>query len=369
MNDESRTGLENAEPMATGQVIPRPGTMVPVALNGGHAVVLIVDDDSSVRSTLSRLLRAEGFEVIAEADGHGALESVRLLRPDVVLLDVRLPDLDGFEVCRRLKADPETRLTPVVLLTGLSDLDSRVLGLESGADDFLSKPPERAELLARVRSLLRVKRYTDELVRSESVLLSLARSIEGKDHSTEGHCERLSAMAGDLGRRLGLSEDEITALDRAGIVHDIGKIAVPDAILLKPSRLTPDEWAIMREHPVTGEHICSPIYSFRLVLPIIRHHHEKRDGSGYPDALSGEQIPITARVLQVVDVYDALTTKRPYKPALSPTEALKTMHIEVEKGWWDPKLVAEFERLMLDGRDKHRGKGPRIQLDKTVAEV
>ncbi len=321
-------------------------------------MVLIVDDDSFVRSTLSKLLRAEGFEVVTELNGQGALDSVRLLRPDVVLLDVVLTDLDGFDVCRRLKEDPATRLTPVVLLTGLSDESNLVLGLESGADDFLTKPPRRLELLARVRSLLRMKRYTDELVRTESVLLSFARSIEGKDHYTEGHCERLSTRATELGRRLVLSQDEITALDRAGMVHDIGKIAVPDAILLKPSRLTPDEWAVMRKHPVTGEHICSPIYSFRLVLPIIRHHHEKFDGSGYPDALSGEQIPITARVLQVVDVYDALTTERPYKPALAPAEALKTMHIEVEKGWWDPKLVAEFERLVLDGKDIHRGKAP-----------
>ncbi len=315
-------------------------------------MVLVVDDDSFVRSTLSKLLRAEGFEVVTEPDGHAALDSVRLLRPDVVLLDVVLPGLDGFEVCRQLKADPETRLTPVVLLTGLSDESNLVLGLESGADDFLTKPPRRLELLARVRSLLRMKRYTDQLVRTESVLLSLARSIEGKDHYTEGHCERLSTRATELGRRLGLSEDETTALDRGGIVHDIGKIAVPDAILLKQGRLTPAEWAIMRKHPVTGEHICGPIYSFRLVLPIIRHHHEKYDGSGYPDALSGEHIPITARVLQVVDVYDALTTERPYKTALSRDEALKTMQSEVEKGWWDPELVAEFERLMLDGKDK-----------------
>ncbi len=341
--------LAKSNEATTGEVIPRPGAIAPA--NGERALILVVDDNSAVRSTLSRLLRAEGFEVSAEANGKGALDSVRLLRPDVVLLDVMLPDCDGFEVCRRLREDPETRLTPVMMLTGLANEDSLVQGLESGADDFLTKPPRRLELLARVRSLLRMRHYTNQLERTESVLLVLGRSIEGKDPYTEGHCERLSARATELGKRIGLSADEITALDRAGIVHDIGKIAVPDAILLKRGQLTPDEWTIMRKHPVTGEHICGPIHSFRLVLPIIRHHHEKYDGSGYPDALSGKEIPTTARVLQVVDVYDALTTERPYKPALSRAEALKTMRSEVDKGWWDSKLVAEFERLTLDRKD------------------
>ena len=310
-------------------------------------MVLVVDDDASVRSSLTRLLRAEGFEVATEADGYGALDSVRLLRPDVVLLDVVMPDLDGLEVCRRLKANAETRLVPVALLTALSATEDRVRGLDAGADDFVAKPPERVELLARVRSLLRLKHYTDELERSESVLLSMARSIEGRNQYLQGHCERLSAYASALGRRLGLSEDEITALGRGGIVHDIGKIAVPDAILLKQGTLTPDEWAVIRKHPVTGEHICEPIHSFRSVLPIIRHHHEKYDGSGYPDALAGGEIPTTARVLQVVDVYDALTTDRPYRRAISPAEALKTMRTEVEKGWWDPGVLAEFRQLIL----------------------
>lgn len=328
---------------------PSPWVSRPAAVSSAmRPTVLVVDDDTSVRSSLAGLLRSEGFEVVTEADGHNALDSVRLLRPDVILLDVIMPGLDGLEVCRRLKADPETRLVPVALLTALSATDDRVRGLDAGADDFLSKPPQRAELVARVRSLLRVKRYTDELERAESVLFSLARSIEAKDPYTGGHCERLSAYASDLGGRLGLSGEEITALERAGVVHDIGKVAVPDAILLKHGPLTPDEWAIMREHPVTGEHICQPMHSFRLVLPIIRHHHEKYDGSGYPDGLAGEEIPVTVRVLQVVDVYDALTTDRPYRRALSPAGALKTMHSEVEKGWWDRHVLAEFQRLIRD---------------------
>jgi putative two-component system response regulator len=194
---------------------------------------------------------------------------------------------------------------------------------------------------------LNLKSYTDELERAESVLFALARSIEAKDPYTEGHCERLADHSACLGERLGLSEEEITALRRAGIVHDVGKVAVPDAILLKSGPLTPEEWKVMRDHPVVGERICRPLKSFRLVLPIIRHHHEKLDGSGYPDGLKGEQIPLTARILQIVDIYDALTTERPYKKALSRAEALATMRGEIQRGWWDPKVFDAFQEIRL----------------------
>jgi putative two-component system response regulator len=310
---------------------------------------MVVDDDAVVRSSLARLLRAEGFQVALESSAVGAVESVRLLRPDLILLDVVMPERDGFAVCRDVRGEPGTRLVPIVMLTGLSSTEDRIRALEAGADDFLTKPVERAELLARARSLVRVKRYTDQLERAESVLLALARSIEGKDPCTEGHCERLSASATALGRRLGLSEEDLTALDRAGIVHDIGKVAVPDAVLLKPGPLTDEEWALMRKHPVTGEHICGPIHSFRKVLPIVRHHHERWDGSGYPDGLKGEEIPLAARVLQVVDVYDALSSERPYKRALRPRQAIRILREEAAKGWWDAAVVAEFERLIRTG--------------------
>lgn len=311
--------------------------------------VLVVDDDPSVRRIFRRMLEGEGLEVVVEEDGEAGLAAVHRMRPDVVLLDVQLPKLNGFEVCRKIKDDPEFRLTPVVLVTGLSDVQDRIRGLEVGADDFLSKPVERSELQARVRSLLKLKSFTDELERAELVLFTLARSIEARDSFTENHCERLSVYAAELGRRLGLAEKEISALHRGGIVHDIGKITVPDSILLKAAPLTDEERDVMRQHPVTGEHICKPMKTFRLVLPIIRHHHEKLDGSGYPDGLKGDEVPLTARILQVVDVYDALTTDRPYRQALSSAEALNILNEEVGKGWWDPDVVGEFGRLVISG--------------------
>jgi putative two-component system response regulator len=311
--------------------------------------ILVADDEAANRQLLEEILRAQGYNVILAHDGRGALEEFERHNPDLVLLDVMMPQLDGFEVCRRVKRAPGTCLVPVVLVTALSATEDRVRGIEAGADDFLNKPVERSELLARVRSLLSLKAYTDELERAESVLFALARSIEGKDPYTAGHCERLSEYSECLGRRIGLSEEEIKALRRAGIIHDVGKVAVPETILLKPGKLTPDEWKIMREHPIVGERICAPLKSFRMVLPIIRHHHEKLDSSGYPDGLKGDQIPVTARVLTIVDVYDALVTARPYRRALPSAEAVETMAGEVNKGWWDPDIFAEFRQLLIEG--------------------
>ena len=313
--------------------------------------ILIADDHESSLAGLEGLLALEGFQVTTARDGEMALAEFYRRRPDMLLLDVSMPKLNGIDVCRRVKNNPETRLLPVVLITGMTATQERVAGIEAGADDFLTKPVDRVQLVARVRSLLKQKAYTDELERAESVLFALARSIEAKDPYTEGHCERLADYSSRLGQHLGLSKQEVTALARAGIVHDIGKVAVPDAVLLKPGPLTQEERRIVQGHPAAGENICAPLRSFHLVLPIIRHHHEKQDGSGYPDGLRGEQVPITARVLQIVDVYDALTTSRPYKLALGPREALNVMQDEVSRGWWDPAIFKEFRGLMESGTE------------------
>ncbi len=257
-----------------------------------------------------------------------------------------MPRMTGFDVCRHIKADADSRLVPVILITALSATTDRVAGIEAGADDFLTKPVDREQLMARVRSLLKQKAYTDELDRAESVLFALARSIEGKDPYTEGHCERLAGLSARLGEFIGLEAAQIKALRRAGVVHDIGKVAVPDHILLKRGKLTAKERKIVQRHPLVGEGICAPLKSFQLVVPIIRHHHEKLDGSGYPDGLRGNAIPIAARVLQVVDVYDALTTARPYKKAFPPDEALEIMEEEVKRGWWDPVVFTAFTEMM-----------------------
>src|ERR1700687_3497745 len=308
--------------------------------------VLVADDQAPNRELLEELLTPQGCKVVSVPDGAAALEELTRTQFDLVLLDVLMPHLNGFEVCEKIKNNPDTYLIPVIMITALSDKQDRLEGIKVGADDFLSRPVDRTELLARVRSLLKLKQRTDELERAESVLFTLARSIEGKDPYTHGHCERLSEYSARLGEHLGLVEEQLIALRRAGVVPDVGKIAVPDAILLKPGALTADEWKLIKEHPVVGERICAPLKSFRFVLPIIRHHHEKFDGSGYPDGLRGEAIPVTARVLQVVDVYDALTTETPYKKAFSVTEALQTMREEVAKGWWDPHIFAQFEQLV-----------------------
>src|ERR1700675_644638 len=317
--------------------------------NSVTGTILVADDQAANRELLEELLTTQGFTVITVSDGADVIQELVKTQIDLVLMDVMMPRLTGFQACEKIKNNPDTYLIPVILITALSDRQDRIEGIKVGADDFLSRPVDRTELLARVRSLLKLKHRTDELERAESVLFSLARSIEGKDPYTHGHCERLADYSARLGEQLGLPEDQITALRRAGIVHDVGKIAVPDAILLKPGRLTSEECTSIREHSVVGAPMCARLKCFRFVLPIIRRHHEKLDGSGYPDGLRGDAIPVTARVLQIVDVYDALTTDRPYKTAFSVTDALQTMKEEVAKGWWDPRIFDQFERLIRSG--------------------
>jgi putative two-component system response regulator len=308
--------------------------------------VLVVDDQPANLEALADALNPLGYEVWQALDGEAGMELARERQPDVILLDVMMPGLDGYEVCRRLKADQETRLLPVVFLTGLDSREARLQGLEAGATDFLCKPFELVELEVRVRNLVHFRRLTQDLDDAEQMLFAVARAVEARDEVTGDHCDRLSVVASRLGERLGLDDDSLKALRRAGYLHDIGKIAIPDAILLKPGRLTQDEWTVMRSHVNIGVEICSPLRSLKPVLPIIRHHHERADGSGYPDQLHGNSIPLLARVFQVVDVFDALTSNRPYRKALTSTAAFATLREEVHKGWWDERIVQTFAALV-----------------------
>ena len=316
------------------------------SFSSSSATILVADDNEVNRELLSDILIGEGYKVICAEDGVVALHEIESRAIDLVLLDVMMPGMTGYDVCQSIKSRPETRFVPVVLVTGLTSVDERIRGIRCGADDFLNKPVNSQELLARTRSLLRLKAFTDELENAETVLFSLALSIEAKDPYTKGHCDRLSSYSEALGQRLGLPQEQCIALRRAGVVHDIGKIGVPERILLKSTTLTDVEWAVMKEHPITGERICSPLKSFRHVLPIIRHHHEKLDGSGYPDGLRGDKIPLTARILQITDIYDALVTDRPYRKALPHQEAIQTMRNEARRGWWDKSLIDAFEALL-----------------------
>jgi len=308
--------------------------------------ILVVDDKLDTLLLMRELLISRGYNVATAQDAEEAMHSIREDKPDLVLLDVVMPGRSGYDLCRELKEDPQTRLIPIVMITGLSDRTDRIRGIEAGADDFLSKPLYPEELFARVKSLLKLKQFTDELENAEAVLFSLALGVEARDPYTGDHCARLATLASNLGRHLGLDYDSVLALKRGGYLHDIGKVTIPDEILKKGTQLSPQEWEIMKQHPVTGENICRPLRSFRRVLPIIRHHHEHWDGSGYPDALAGDDIPLLARVLQVVDVYDALTTARPYKPALGSEDAERTMRKESQHGKWDPDLVHDFFSML-----------------------
>jgi putative two-component system response regulator len=314
------------------------------------ARILVVDDHPGIAGLMNQLLSARGYDVVTASDAEQGETEVRRQLPDLILSDVKMPGKSGYDFCRELKNDPATRLIPFVLITGLSDSADKVRGIEAGADDFLNKPVLAEELIARVSSLLRVKEFTDELETVDSVLCTLGLIVEGRDPYTEGHCERLASYCVDLGRHLALDNDSIVALRRGGFLHDLGKIAVPDEILKKGSDLSAAEWEIMKRHPVAGENICKPLKSLRLVLPIIRHHHEHVDGSGYPDGLKAGEIPLLPLVLQVVDVYDALRTARPYKPATGHEQSLQTMREKVGQGLLDGELVNEFFSMLLQQR-------------------
>jgi putative two-component system response regulator len=310
------------------------------------ARVLIVEDEEPPREMLRRVLEREGYVITTAADGAEALTTIAAQQPDVVILDVMLPQLDGFEVCRRVRQDVRTRLTPIVMVTGYDERAERVQGLSAGADDFLAKPIEIQELLARVRSLARMKRYTDDLDSASAILTTLAAMIESRYGYSAGHCHRMANYATAVGRTIGAGEADMQALYRGAFLHDIGMLAISDAILQKAGKLTGAEYEMVKSHTVVGDCLCANLRSLHSVRPIIRWHHERLDGSGYPDGLAGDEIPLVARIVAVVEVYEAVTTRRPYQQPLKPTDAVALLHRHADRGWLSADIVAAMERVM-----------------------
>jgi putative two-component system response regulator len=304
--------------------------------------VLVVDDYEPNLRGLGQLLERADYTVVTATNGRDALEIVKRERPDLVLLDVVMPGISGVDVCAEIKRNADTRLTPVVLISGEQERQTRLAGLDAGADDFLNKPVDPEELRTRVRSLMRLKRLTDDLESAESLVLTLGRFIEARDPCTEGHCDRLAEYAITLGRHLNLDQADLDALCRGAFLHDVGKIAIPDRVLLKKGKLTRKEYELMKRHPVVGDDLCRTVRSFDAVRPIVRHHHERLDGKGYPDGLAGDRIPLLAQIVSIVDVFDALTTDRPYRKALPTATAYRIMRDEARGGWCPEDMVAAF---------------------------
>jgi putative two-component system response regulator len=304
--------------------------------------VLVVDDLETNLTLLTEILTLQGYHVLTARDGEEAIEVVHRDNPDLVLSDVRMPRCDGFDLCRAMKAEPSTRLTPVVLMTATADSADRIRAIEAGANDFVMKPIDQPELKARVRSLMQIKRFTDDLDSAEDVLRSLALMVEARDAYTDGHCQRLAQYATAVGVTLALDEEAVAALGRGGYFHDIGKIALPDSILLKPGVLTPEEFDRVKQHPVVGDRLCGNLRALARVRSIVRHHHERLDGSGYPDGLAGDAIPLLAQIIGIVDVYDALTTDRSYHRAIPAEAAMAELARGVERGLFRADLVDVF---------------------------
>jgi putative two-component system response regulator len=310
--------------------------------------ILLVDDQRVSAEVIRAYLTGVQCEILTAQSGTEALAAAAEHSLDLILLDAMMPDLDGFEVCRRIKHSWATRLVPVVMVTGLDQKTDRIRALDAGADDFLTKPVDRTELLARVRSLLRVKTLFDELDDAERVIFALARAVDAKDRYTEAHTERVASNSKTLGDWVGLSSAELDAVYRGAMIHDIGKIGVPDAILMKPGKLDPDEREQMKLHPVIGEEIARPLRSAATLLPIIRHHHENVDGTGYPDGLRGDEISTPARIVAICDAFDAIISDRPYRRGRAQAEALRIL-AEGAGTHWDAELVAVFTNAVGEG--------------------
>jgi putative two-component system response regulator len=308
--------------------------------------VVVVDDDEVNRRLMMRALVSDGHMATMAATAGVAMELIFRDPPDLVLLAVTIGGLNGFDVCTRIKSNPATRLIPVILLTGSDAREDRIRGFHVGADDCMGKPVDMSELRARVASLLQMKYFTDGLDSAQAVMLSLAMTIEGRDPYTGGHCQRVARYATALGAALKLDGRDMETLHRGGFLHDIGKIAIPDAILLKGGPLTGAERSVIEQHPVVGDQLCRELRSLQDVRGIVRSHHERVDGSGYPDGLAGDEIPVTAQIVSVADAYDALITERPYRPALVHEVAMDILRREAACGWRRRDLVEEFAQAL-----------------------
>jgi len=311
-------------------------------------IVLVVDDVRANRELLEGHLIELGYDVRQARDGYEALDAVAAEEPDLVLLDIDMPRLDGIAVCERLKAHPVRRLIPIVILTASSDRETRLRGIAAGADDFLSKPFDAKELLIRTKVLLNQRALNRRLDATEGVLFALARAVEARDRYTIHHAERVGRYAQAMGEAFGLHSEDNDLLYEGGVLHDLGKIAIADAILLKPGPLNEQEFARMREHSAEGERICLSLRSVADYLPIIRHHHERVDGTGYPDHLGGPAIPLGARIVAIADAWDAMVSDRPYRAGLGNDEARRRLDSGSGKQW-DAAIVEIFAGLLDAG--------------------
>ncbi len=308
--------------------------------------ILIVDDNPTNVELISVQLRPFNYDIRKAFEGEEALSLVKKDPPDLILLDLMMPRMSGYEVCKILKNDPATRMIPIVIVTALRELDDKIKAIELGADDFLMKPYNKLELTTRVKSLLRIKELYDDLDSSESIVFTLAETLEAKDVYTRGHSERVARYSVLIGRQMKLNDTELRDLRRGTLLHDIGKVGVKDSVLNKESKLTPEELAHIRTHPARGFEICKRLRSFKNVLPIIRSHHERIDGRGHPDGLKGDQIPLLAKICSIADAFDAMTSNRPYRRGISPEQAADIFEREIDSGQWDPTILKIFIDLI-----------------------
>jgi putative two-component system response regulator len=312
----------------------------------GRGDILLIDSSGHRKRNIRQCLEGLGNRVVEAATTSEAVVSILTSHVDMVLMNLQAPEVGAAAFCKAIRKAPATQFLPVFVLATSDDPGAEVRAIEAGASDFLTAPFRAPVLRARVEASLRHKAMIDSLDDSETILFSLAKSVEDRDPDLSQHCQRLALMCAALGEALKLPAEDILALQRSGYLHDIGKISIPDRILFKAGPLTEDEWVIMKSHPERGERICGNLRSLASVLPVIRSHHERWNGSGYPDGRAGEDIPLLARVVQLADIYDALTTARPYKRAFTSKEALTIMWDETAKGWRDPELMKVFADLL-----------------------